>query len=379
MPAGQLLDSPDTMARRLGEKLAMPRGLAHQRADRRGQRHRRRLRSGLDRPFTASSPEVAGQWQFTLAGPRAASSATARRMSAASGARARAATACSQAGACRRAGDAFCCPAPARSTRRWAFSAAITESLTLTPIPSCRARRRPLNPFTRRCHGDCLPWPRCWPPRPAHCAGRVRAGRCAGRADGRVRVQVRGPRGRQNDSREWRVLRSASLTSELAAAKPTELSSVNAPDAAQTAKTAARRRPGARRSPRTWAPRPRGCRPRRRSAATTRPACRNSRCSWPPPAARPKNRPSAWRETGEALKPGALRYQLWKATLQKGSYSVSGDVRIVHADPICMSLPARALPPQRGASRQRRALVPAGSPDRSRRLRHAGWMRRRTR
>ena len=75
----------------------------------------------------------------------------------------------------------------------------------------------------------------------------------------------------------------------------------------------------------------------------------------------------------------ALRYQLWKATLQKGSYSVSEDVRIVHADPICMSLAGARC--HRSEERcGSGALVPAA---RARSISPASptpsWMRRRTR
>lgn len=163
------------------------------------------------------------------------------------------------------------------------------------------------------------------------------------------------------DSREWRVLRSASLTSELAAARPTELSSVNAPDAAQAAKTQRAVAQGEAIAAHLGT-----------SAAGLQAAA--EKCGDDEAclqkfamqlaatgAARPKEQTQRLaRETGEALKPGALRYQLWKATLQKGSYSVSEDVRIVHADPICMSLPGARC----HRSEERRgsgALVPAGS------------------
>lgn len=137
VPAGQLLDSPDTMARRLGEKLCKRRA---------GWRISGQIDEAsvtgvvcgpLDRPFTASSPEVAGQWQFTPAG--AAGGKFSYSAADVGGVRG------SGAGSYRvLAGGAADAPVTLKLSGTGSihsplgtFSAAITESLTLTPIPSC--------------------------------------------------------------------------------------------------------------------------------------------------------------------------------------------------------------------------------------------------
>lgn len=142
------------------------------------------------------------------------------------------------------------------------------------------------------------------------------------------------------DSREWRVLRSASLTSDLTAARPAEMSSVNAPEAAQMAKTQRAAAQGDAIAAHM------GTSMAGLQAAIEKcgddDACIQKFATQlaATGAARPKEQTQRLaRETEAALKPGALRYQLWKATAQKGSYSVSEDLRIVHADPICVSLP----------------------------------------
>ncbi|HEX6017915.1 MAG TPA: hypothetical protein VFZ28_07430 [Burkholderiaceae bacterium] len=45
------------------------------------------------------------------------------------------------------------------------------------------------------------------------------------------------------------------------------------------------------------------------------------------------------RETAAVMKPGADRYQAWEGRTQKGSYGIDERWHVVHADPICMSLP----------------------------------------
>lgn len=45
------------------------------------------------------------------------------------------------------------------------------------------------------------------------------------------------------------------------------------------------------------------------------------------------------RQTAAALQPDAARYQAWQGQSQTGSYRIDEKLHIVHADPICMSLP----------------------------------------
>jgi hypothetical protein len=45
------------------------------------------------------------------------------------------------------------------------------------------------------------------------------------------------------------------------------------------------------------------------------------------------------RETAAVLAPGANRYQAWQGQSQTGNYKIDEKLHIVHADPICMTLP----------------------------------------
>ena len=45
------------------------------------------------------------------------------------------------------------------------------------------------------------------------------------------------------------------------------------------------------------------------------------------------------RETAAVMQPGADRYQHWQARVQKASYTLDESWHVVHADPICMTLP----------------------------------------
>lgn len=47
------------------------------------------------------------------------------------------------------------------------------------------------------------------------------------------------------------------------------------------------------------------------------------------------------RETAAALAPGANRYQAWQGQSQTGQYKIDERLHIVHADPICMTLPGK--------------------------------------
>lgn len=136
VPNGQLLDSADTMARRLGDKLCKRRA---------GWRISGQIDEAtvtgvvcgrLDRPFTASSPEVAGQWQFTPASAAGGKfSYSAANVGGARG---------TGSGSYRVSAGAADGPVTLQlagtgsvHSPLGSFSAEITEALTLTPIPSC--------------------------------------------------------------------------------------------------------------------------------------------------------------------------------------------------------------------------------------------------
>jgi len=90
---------------------------------------------GLAKPFTATSPEVAGSWKFTPAGESGGSfSYTAKNVGGATGSGAGTYKAIPGAGGAVRIQLAGM---GSIHSPLGTFSAAITESLTLTPIPSC--------------------------------------------------------------------------------------------------------------------------------------------------------------------------------------------------------------------------------------------------
>lgn len=144
----------------------------------------------------------------------------------------------------------------------------------------------------------------------------------------------------KHDSRDWRVLRGVSMSATLVAARPTTLSSVNAPEAAQLARNeravaqgeAIAAHLGGSLAGLQAAIEKCGddeaclqkVATQMASAGAARPRAETQRLA---------------RETETALKPGAVRYQLWKAAAQQGTYTVSEDVKIVHTDPICLEGP----------------------------------------
>ena len=71
---------------------------------------------------------------------------------------------------------------------------------------------------------------------------------------------------------------------------------------------------------------------------------------------------SARKDVAEVSKQGAPRYQIWTATLQKGTYSIEESAHIVDSDPICMSLPGRAA---RATRRERAAATSPCRPARN--------------
>jgi hypothetical protein len=143
------------------------------------------------------------------------------------------------------------------------------------------------------------------------------------------------------DLHEWKVSRTASAVSELVAQAPQPLPSMQKPDAQQMAEQGAKQA-------------------KAQSAATKMAPMMDSvekimaKCG--------DNEACITRETQKlgfgmagtpqmdqamsakadveaASKQGAPRYQMWQATTLKGRYAIDESTHIVHADPICVSLP----------------------------------------
>lgn len=152
---------------------------------------------------------------------------------------------------------------------------------------------------------------------------------------------VKGSADRVYVVREWRVVRQAQVVAELVAGKPQPLSQTQALEPAQLARL---QQQGAQ---------------AQRAASQMAPMMASAeaivaRCGGDEKCierevmrmgaglAGTKQLADAQRvgrETDEATKPGAHRYQLWQGRTQKTSYSVDELWHVVHADPLCVSLP----------------------------------------
>lgn len=152
---------------------------------------------------------------------------------------------------------------------------------------------------------------------------------------------VRGSPDRVYIVREWRVVRQAQVVAELEAKKPQPLSQTQAPEPAQLARL---QQQGAQ----------------AQSAATQMAPMMASaeaivaRCAGDEKCIEREvmrmgagmagtqqlaDAARVGREMAQASGPGANRYQLWQGRTQKTSYSVDEQWHVVHADPLCTSLP----------------------------------------
>ena len=162
------------------------------------------------------------------------------------------------------------------------------------------------------------------------------------------------------DSREWSVLRTVSISAELEAARPALASAVQVPDAAQQA-----------RSDRAVAQGEAIARQMGGSMADLQAAvekCGEDQACLQKlamqmagnAAAKPRSETQrVARETEAAMKPGAPRYQLWKGVAQQGSYRISEDAKITHADPICLEGPGKFC--HRSEERRGEGALPEGA------------------
>lgn len=168
------------------------------------------------------------------------------------------------------------------------------------------------------------------------------------------------------DPYEWRVKRNLSMEAQLAAQPPTPMPTVQAPDAASTAKLQDQAT--------------------RMQAATAQMApmvadvekimarCgENEECisravqGMGDGMARDPQRMGAMnaaRKDAQALGPGAMRYQAWRPTAQKGTYVIEESVQVSVTDPICAHKPRRRC--TREETRKGSGEVPVPAPTRPR-------------
>lgn len=162
------------------------------------------------------------------------------------------------------------------------------------------------------------------------------------------------------DSREWRVLRTVSIRAELEATKPALMSAVQVPDAGQQARTDRAVAQGEAIAQQM------GGSMAEMQAAFARcgedQACLQKLAMQMANTAAAKPRSETQRvarETEAAMKPGAPRYQLWKGVAQQGSYRISEDAKITHADPICLEGPGKFC--HRSEERRGEGALPEGA------------------
>lgn len=165
------------------------------------------------------------------------------------------------------------------------------------------------------------------------------------------------------DSRDWRVRRLLKLQAELAARAPASMSQVNAPDAQQMARIG-QQQAQAQKMATQMAP---------MMASVEQIVARcgeDEKCiereAMKMGAAlsgtqQLEQTQKLGQETAALMQPDALRYQVWQATAQQGSYEIDESLHIVHADPICMTLPkARCT---RDEKRQGAGAAPGALPE----------------
>ncbi len=161
------------------------------------------------------------------------------------------------------------------------------------------------------------------------------------------------------DSRDWRVLRTVSIRSELEASRPALMSAVQVPDAAQQARSdravaqgeAIAQQMGGSLAEMQAALQKCG----EDQACLQKLATQMAHTAAAKPGSETRR---VARETEVAMKAGPVRYQLWKGVAQQGSYRIGEDVKIRHADPICLEGPGRFC--HRSEERRGEGAMPEG-------------------
>ena len=152
---------------------------------------------------------------------------------------------------------------------------------------------------------------------------------------------VNGSPDRVYQVREWRVRRGADVVAELVASKPQPLSSTQPMEAGQQAKVQ-QQQAQAQKAAKQMAPMMAD------AQAVVAKCGDDEKCverevmkmgAGMAGTQQLADTQKVGAETAAVMKPGADRYQRWQGRTQKSSYSVDESWHVVHADPICMSLP----------------------------------------
>jgi hypothetical protein len=155
------------------------------------------------------------------------------------------------------------------------------------------------------------------------------------------RFEARGRKQDKYDLHEWTVKRGAELVAELEAKKPAPMPAMQPPDSAQMAKIG-QQQAQAQKAATQMAPMMAGAQAIVAKCGDDEKCMEREAMKMGAALSGTKQLDDTLktgRETAEVMKPGADRYQRWEGTTQKGRYAIDEAWHVVHADPICMSLP----------------------------------------
>ncbi len=155
------------------------------------------------------------------------------------------------------------------------------------------------------------------------------------------RFEARGRKQDKYDLHEWNVRREAELVAELKAGKPLPMPAMHPAEAAQMAK-AGQQQAQMQKAHKQMAPMMAGAEAIVAKCGDDEKCMEREAMKMGAALSGTKQLDDTLktgRETAEVMKPGADRYQLWTGTTQKGRYAVDEAWHVVHADPICRSLP----------------------------------------
>jgi len=149
----------------------------------------------------------------------------------------------------------------------------------------------------------------------------------------------------QYDTHEWRVKRTVNLTAQLAAQPPAPLPALHQLDAGQQAELTNKRASAAdsaRKAQQKTAPVMADIESIMAKCGEDEACIEKAVASYGMSMGMTPELESAKQDVADVVKASDLgppRYQIWRATAQKGTYSIDETVHIVDADPICMTLP----------------------------------------
>ena len=149
----------------------------------------------------------------------------------------------------------------------------------------------------------------------------------------------------KDDSHEWRVKRVVKLTAQLAAQAPAPLPAIHQLDAGQQAeldKKRASATASAQKAQQKTAPMMADVQALMAKCGEDDACMEKAIANYGMSTEMTPELESAKQDVADVVQAsdmGAPRYQTWRATAQKGTYSIDATVRSVDSDPICMELP----------------------------------------